>query len=206
MSTDGVLGAVYLPTDGWLDPSGLALALAAGARAAGRQIRTHTRVVGIGGRARPGDRRHRRARAASGPRSPPTSSSTPAACSRRRSAGWPASTSRSSRWPTNISSRSRSRASIRGCRSSATRTISCTSAKRSAGCAWAATSATRRRGRSTASRRLQREAARARLAAVRRDHGRRRPARPGDRATRGVSRMINGPEGFTPDNEFILGE
>jgi glycine cleavage system aminomethyltransferase T/glycine/D-amino acid oxidase-like deaminating enzyme len=48
MSTDGVLGAVYLPTDGWLDPSGLAQALAAGARARGAQIRTHTRVVGIG--------------------------------------------------------------------------------------------------------------------------------------------------------------
>src|SRR3989442_1705595 len=28
MTTDGVLGAVYLPTDGWLDPSGLAQALA----------------------------------------------------------------------------------------------------------------------------------------------------------------------------------
>jgi len=48
MSTDGVLGAVHLPTDGWLDPSGLALALAAGARAHGATIRTHTRVVGIG--------------------------------------------------------------------------------------------------------------------------------------------------------------
>jgi 4-methylaminobutanoate oxidase (formaldehyde-forming) len=48
MSTDGVLGAVYLPTDGWLDPSGLALALAAGARSRGVQIRTHTRVVAIG--------------------------------------------------------------------------------------------------------------------------------------------------------------
>ena len=51
MSTEGVLGAVYLPTDGWLDPSGLALALAAGARARGAQIRTHTRVIGIGTRA-----------------------------------------------------------------------------------------------------------------------------------------------------------
>jgi glycine cleavage system T protein len=48
MSTDGVLGAVYLPTDGWLDPSGLALALAAGARARGARIRPHTRVVAIG--------------------------------------------------------------------------------------------------------------------------------------------------------------
>jgi len=48
MSTDGVLGAVWLPTDGWLDPSGLAQALAAGARTRGATIRTHTRVVGIG--------------------------------------------------------------------------------------------------------------------------------------------------------------
>jgi 4-methylaminobutanoate oxidase (formaldehyde-forming) len=48
MSTDGVLGAVWLPTDGWLDPSGLAMALAAGARQKGVTIRTHTRVVGIG--------------------------------------------------------------------------------------------------------------------------------------------------------------
>src|SRR5688572_26149940 len=48
MSTDGVLGAVWLPTDGWLDPSGLAQALAAGARKRGVSIRTHTRVIGIG--------------------------------------------------------------------------------------------------------------------------------------------------------------
>ena len=44
MSTDGVLGAVWLPTDGWLDPSGLAQALAAGARSRGASIRPHTRV------------------------------------------------------------------------------------------------------------------------------------------------------------------
>jgi glycine cleavage system aminomethyltransferase T/glycine/D-amino acid oxidase-like deaminating enzyme len=48
MSTDGVLGAVYLPTDGWLDPSGLAQALAAGARKRGASIRTRTKVVAIG--------------------------------------------------------------------------------------------------------------------------------------------------------------
>ena len=48
MSTDGVLGGVWLPTDGWLDPSGLAHALAAGARQRGATIRTHTRVVAIG--------------------------------------------------------------------------------------------------------------------------------------------------------------
>ncbi|MBA2380975.1 MAG: GcvT family protein, partial [Chloroflexi bacterium] len=48
MSTEGVVGAVWLPTDGWLDPSGLAMALAAGARQKGVTIRTHTRVVGIG--------------------------------------------------------------------------------------------------------------------------------------------------------------
>ncbi len=48
MSTDGVLGGVWLPTDGWLDPSGLAQAMAAGARARGATIRTQTRVVAIG--------------------------------------------------------------------------------------------------------------------------------------------------------------
>ncbi|HVL53674.1 MAG TPA: FAD-dependent oxidoreductase, partial [Vitreimonas sp.] len=47
MSTDGVLGAIFLPTDGWLDPSGLALALAAGARQRGVQVRTQARVVSI---------------------------------------------------------------------------------------------------------------------------------------------------------------
>src|SRR6202008_2526590 len=48
MTLDGVLGAVWLPTDGWLDPSGLAQALAAGARQKGARIRTRTRVVAIG--------------------------------------------------------------------------------------------------------------------------------------------------------------
>jgi glycine cleavage system aminomethyltransferase T/glycine/D-amino acid oxidase-like deaminating enzyme len=47
LSIDGVLGAVFLPTDGWLDPSGLAQALAAGARAGGATIQTHSRVVAI---------------------------------------------------------------------------------------------------------------------------------------------------------------
>ena len=47
MSLDGVLGAVHLPTDGWLDPSGLAQAMAAGARRRGVRIETHSRVVGI---------------------------------------------------------------------------------------------------------------------------------------------------------------
>jgi glycine cleavage system aminomethyltransferase T/glycine/D-amino acid oxidase-like deaminating enzyme len=48
MSTAGVLGAVWLPTDGWLDPSNLTFALAAGARATGVSTRTHHRVTAIG--------------------------------------------------------------------------------------------------------------------------------------------------------------
>jgi 4-methylaminobutanoate oxidase (formaldehyde-forming) len=47
MSVDGVLGAAWLPTDGYLDPSGLTQALAAGARRAGVAIRPRTRVTGI---------------------------------------------------------------------------------------------------------------------------------------------------------------
>ena len=52
---EGVLGAVFLPTDGWLDPSNLAFALAAGAKARGALILTEHRVTGIsveGGRVR----------------------------------------------------------------------------------------------------------------------------------------------------------
>ena len=88
MSTEGVLGAAWLPTDGYIDPSQLTYALADGARREGGcQVFQNTRVTGIevdGGRVR--GVRHR-AWAASTPRS----SSTPAACSPRRSGGWRAS-------------------------------------------------------------------------------------------------------------------
>jgi 4-methylaminobutanoate oxidase (formaldehyde-forming) len=47
MSTEGVVGAAWLPTDGYLDPSQLTYALADGARRAGAQILTSTRVTGI---------------------------------------------------------------------------------------------------------------------------------------------------------------
>ena len=47
MSTDGVLGAAYLPTDGYVDPSQLTFALAEGARRGGGEIATQTRVSGI---------------------------------------------------------------------------------------------------------------------------------------------------------------
>jgi glycine cleavage system aminomethyltransferase T/glycine/D-amino acid oxidase-like deaminating enzyme len=47
MSTEGVLGAAYLPTDGYIDPSQLTLALAEGARKRGAEIYTSTRVTGI---------------------------------------------------------------------------------------------------------------------------------------------------------------
>jgi glycine cleavage system aminomethyltransferase T/glycine/D-amino acid oxidase-like deaminating enzyme len=48
ISTEGVLGAAYLPTDGYIDPSQLTFALAAGARKRGAEIYTGTRVTGIG--------------------------------------------------------------------------------------------------------------------------------------------------------------
>lgn len=47
MTLDDVEGAVYLPTDGFLDPSGLTFALAAGAKARGARFLTHTRVQAI---------------------------------------------------------------------------------------------------------------------------------------------------------------
>jgi glycine cleavage system aminomethyltransferase T/glycine/D-amino acid oxidase-like deaminating enzyme len=47
MSTEGVRAASYLPTDGYLDPSQLTSALAEGAREGGCRVYTHTRVTGI---------------------------------------------------------------------------------------------------------------------------------------------------------------
>jgi 4-methylaminobutanoate oxidase (formaldehyde-forming) len=47
MSTDGVVGAAYIPTDGYIDPSQLTYALADGARRGGCAIHTSTRVTGI---------------------------------------------------------------------------------------------------------------------------------------------------------------
>jgi glycine cleavage system aminomethyltransferase T/glycine/D-amino acid oxidase-like deaminating enzyme len=48
MSTEGVLGAAYLPTDGYVDPSQLTFALAEGARRRGGEVYTSTRALSIG--------------------------------------------------------------------------------------------------------------------------------------------------------------
>ena len=105
MVTDEVIGASWLPTDGYLDPSHAHL------RARRR------RTGGWRGRSSPTpaspaihvERRRRDGRAApTAATSSARSSSTPAACSRPRSAGWPACASRSSRWRTSTSSPSRS--------------------------------------------------------------------------------------------------
>jgi glycine cleavage system aminomethyltransferase T/glycine/D-amino acid oxidase-like deaminating enzyme len=47
MATDGVLGAAYLPSDGYIDPSQLTFALAEGARRRGAEVNPRTRVTGI---------------------------------------------------------------------------------------------------------------------------------------------------------------
>src|SRR4249920_3348400 len=47
LTTDGVLGAAYLPTDGYIDPSQLTLALAEGARRRGAEVNTGTRVTAV---------------------------------------------------------------------------------------------------------------------------------------------------------------
>jgi glycine cleavage system aminomethyltransferase T/glycine/D-amino acid oxidase-like deaminating enzyme len=47
MTTDGVLGAAFLPTDGYIDPSQLTYALVEGARRRGAEICEDTRVTGI---------------------------------------------------------------------------------------------------------------------------------------------------------------
>ena len=67
MSTDGVLGAAYLPTDGYIDPSQLTFALAEGARRRGAEVddvdaghgRSASSAAGSRRRDGPGDGRDR---------------------------------------------------------------------------------------------------------------------------------------------------
>ena len=47
LNVDGVVGAVHLPLDGQCDPANIAMALAKGARMQGAQIFEHTKVVGV---------------------------------------------------------------------------------------------------------------------------------------------------------------
>src|SRR5512145_158877 len=47
LSTEGVLGAAFLATDGYIDPSQLTFALAEGARRRGAEINTGTRVTAV---------------------------------------------------------------------------------------------------------------------------------------------------------------
>src|SRR4051812_39232996 len=47
LDLDGVVGGAFLTSDGYVDPSQLCYALAAGARANGVQVHTRTRVTGI---------------------------------------------------------------------------------------------------------------------------------------------------------------
>jgi glycine cleavage system T protein len=47
MSTEGVQGAAYIASDGYVDPSQLTLALVEGARRRGAEVRTEVRVTGI---------------------------------------------------------------------------------------------------------------------------------------------------------------
>ena len=47
MTTEEVEGAVYLPTDGFIDPTGLTMALVAGAKSRGAKFLAHTRVQAI---------------------------------------------------------------------------------------------------------------------------------------------------------------
>ena len=82
MTTDGVLGAAFLPTDGYIDPSQLTFALAEGARRRGAEIDHGHARDGRPRRAWPRERRRDRP----GRRSRRRSSSTRAGCTRARSA------------------------------------------------------------------------------------------------------------------------
>jgi dimethylglycine dehydrogenase len=47
MNTDGIIGGLYWPDDGDVDPNGITMAMSIGAKKQGAEINTHTQVTGI---------------------------------------------------------------------------------------------------------------------------------------------------------------
>ena len=209
MTTDGVLGAAYTPTDGQIDPARLCTALAAGRpggrgadRAAhpGRRVRhgrRPARAAGGRGAHRPGRRRvrgrrrlrrdvRRRDRGAGGRPDPGGADVAPVPRDRARCRGTLPARLPSLRDPDLLVYY---RQEIDG--------LVMGGYERQSAPAWPG---------ARAARGLQRQAARARLGPVRRDPRERGQVRVPVLADVGIASTINGPEGFTPDNEFCLGE
>ena len=203
VDVDDLVGAIWLPGDGKANPTDLTMALAKGARQRGARVVEHVRVfdvlteddavVGVRTRATATWRPRSSSTApASGPTTSPPASASPCRCT-------PPSTSTSS--PT------RSTASTPTCRSCATPTATPTSRRRSAGSSSAGSSPRRSRGcRPTQIPypfefqlldedwehfSMLMDSAIERLPVLRET---------------GIRKFYNGPESFTPDNQFILGE
>ena len=202
MSLEGVLGAAWLPQDGYLDPSQLTFALADGARRYGAEIVTRTRVTGITlqrrsrarGRDRQGDdpdrrgrerRRHGRSRRRA---------------ARRRDRpdhpdGPPV--------PRHRAVLARARAASHAARPRQPRVLPDRGRRPRDGRVRARSRAVRTR-RDT--RGLRGAAADRGLGPLRGADGRARVRRVPSIEHAEVKRFFNGPEAFTPDGEFILGE
>ena len=217
MSADGVRCASYLPSDGYLDPSLLTTALADGARAGGCRIFTHTRVTGIDvdrdAYVRP---RVRGVQTEWGPIEAEVvvNAGGMFAAEIGRMAGVrvpivPFAHEYLVTQP--FRERGVGRGSDAPADAARPRPADLLPRGGRAGWSWAATSATRRRGRSTSTsldaipadfngRLLEEDWPRFEEIAA----NSRKRVPPMDEIT--VTRLINGPEAFTPDNEFCLGE
>ena len=199
----------YLDSDGYLDPSQLCYALAnqRARRRASRSISTPASSGSTSAAAACAGVRTDRATSSA------RSSSTAAACSPPRSAGWPACASRSSRCRTSTWSPSRS--ATRGDAAAADAARPRPARLLPPGGRRAGDGRLRARpgavdGRAAHATTRSRPTSTARLLAedwprfeeIATNAQRRVPVL----ADVGVRRMINGPEAFTPDNEFCLGE
>ena len=175
------------------------------------EILTSTRVTGI--EVERGRVRARRDRARDGSR--PRSWSTPPACTRPRSAGWPGCGCRWCRCLTSTSSPSPSASATERppAHPARSRPARSTTARTAAAWSWAATSASAPAFLPDGDGRPRRDPEPTSTAACSRTTGTASPRSSRTRRRRvpvmdeiTVTKLINGPEAFTPDNEFCLGE
>ena len=202
LNVDDVAGGVFLPNDGQTNPIDTTMALIKGATMRGARVFENVKVASI----KSDGKRARGVVTDQGEITAETSSCSRPASGRARLRPAPASPRRCKPASISISSPSPSPASPTICPCCAIPTIAPITKKTPASCCSAPSSLTRSPGRSTDLPRISNSANCPRISIISRRSSRRRCAACRRFENVGIRKFFNGPESFTPDVRYMLGE